>query len=328
MVTALVILGLLILLAVILVCAVVWRWSTEVIKGPQPDALSSPSAYALPISEVRFPSRDGLTLHGWFIPAPGVTRSSLDDEDWATGSKGTIVLCHGRFGSKDPDLKYVPWLQDAGYNCFLFDFRSHGRSEGKYTSFGYHERKDLLGALDFLRGKKISTVGVMGFSLGGAVAIGTAAQHSEIAAVVADGAFVELRGALARGARERGLPTWLVRNLGPLILWLAGKRVGGDLEESDPLRWVGGIAPRPLLIIHGENDPYVSVEDARRLYDRAGEPKELWIAPGAGHRRVDDVYPDEYRDRVVGFFDRYLAGTADGAQRPGASIDNVGPRLA
>ncbi|HEM61335.1 MAG TPA: alpha/beta hydrolase, partial [Chloroflexi bacterium] len=102
-----------------------------------------------------------------------------------------------------------------------------------------------------------------------------------------------------------------------LILWLAGRRVGGDLEESEPLRWVSGIAPRPLLIIHGENDPYVSVEDARRLYDRAGQPKELWIAPGAGHRRVDEVYPDEYRDRVVGFFDRYLAGTADGAQRPG-----------
>jgi pimeloyl-ACP methyl ester carboxylesterase len=306
MATALVVLGPLILLAVISLGAVVWHWSTELIKRPRPDSLSSPTEYGLPFTEVFFPSRDGLTLHGWFIPAPAVTAFSLKDQDWAPGSKGTIVLCHGRFGSKDPDLKYVPWIREAGYNCFMFDFRGHGRSEGRYTSFGYHERKDLIGALDFLRSKKISTAGVMGFSLGGAVAISTAAQHSEIAAVVADGAFVELRGALSRGARERGLPTWLVRNLGPLILWLAGNRVGGDLEESEPLRWVSGIAPRALLVIHGEDDPYVSVEDARRLYERAGEPKELWIAAGAGHRRVDEIYPHEYRQRVIGFFDRYL----------------------
>jgi pimeloyl-ACP methyl ester carboxylesterase len=306
MVTALSIPGLLILLAVIPLGAVVWHWSSELIKRPQPDSLSSPAEYDLPFAEVLFPSRDGLTLHGWLIPAPAVNAFSLEDQDWASGSKGTIVLCHGRFGSKDPDLKYVPWLRDAGYSCFLFDFRGHGRSDGKYTSFGYHERKDLVGALDFLRSKKISTVGVMGFSLGGAVAISTAAQHSEIAAVVADGAFVELRGALVRGAKERGVPLWLLRSLGSSILWLAGRRVGADLEESEPLRWVGDIAPRALLVIHGEDDPYVSVEDARRLYERAGEPKELWIAAGAGHRRVDEIYLHEYSQRVVGFFDSYL----------------------
>ncbi|HJX38406.1 MAG TPA: alpha/beta hydrolase, partial [Anaerolineae bacterium] len=87
------------------------------------------------------------------------------------------------------------------------------------------------------------------------------------------------------------------------------------LEQSDPLRWVDKIAPRALFLIHGEEDPYVSVEDVRRLYQRAGEPKELWIAPGAGHRRVDQVYPDEYRERVLGFFDRYLAKSAEG-ERP------------
>jgi fermentation-respiration switch protein FrsA (DUF1100 family) len=67
-----------------------------------------------------------------------------------------------------------------------------------------------------------------------------------------------------------------------------------------------------LLIIHGEEDPYVSVEDVQRLYDAAGEPKELWIAPGAGHRRVDQVYPDEYRERVLRFFGRYLSLEVEG----------------
>ena len=294
--------------------AVAWRWSTELIKSPRPDEPSSPGDYGLPFAEVLFPSRDRLTLHGWFIPARGVTAFSLEDEDWSSGSKGTIVFGHGRFGSKDPDLKYVPWLREGGYSCFLFDFRGHGRSEGDFTSFGYHERKDLLGAIDLLQSKGIRRVGVLGFSLGAVVGISTAAQCPAIAAVVADGAFVRLRRALAQGAEERGVPRWLVHALGPAILWLAGRRVGGDLEQSDPWRWVDKIAPRALFLIHGEEDPYVSVEDVRRLYEEAGEPKELWIAPGAGHRRVDQVHPDDYRDRVVSFFDRYLAATSEGVR--------------
>ena len=300
-------LALAILFAVVALGAVTWRWSTELIKSPEPDPPSSPDEYGLPFTEVLFPSSDGLGLHGWFIPAEGVATFSLEDYDWATGSRGTIVLGHGRFGSKDSDLANVPWLREAGYNCFLFDFRGHGRSDGNCTSFGYHERKDLLGALDFLESKNIPRVGVLGFSLGGVVGIGTAAENEGIVAVVADGAFAELRGTLARGAEERHLPSWMVRRLGPSILWLAGRRVGGNLEESDPLRWVDRISPRALLIIHGEEDAYIPVEDVRRLYDRAGEPKELWIAPGAGHREVHEVYPDEYRERVLSFFDTYLA---------------------
>lgn len=296
---------------IVVVAVVGLMWSTELIKSPEPDELTTPAAYGLPFTEVLFPSRDGLTLHGWFIPGEGVSAYSLEDQDWATGSKGTIVICHGRFGSKDPDVRYAPLFRQAGYNSFLFDFRGHGRSEGRYSSFGHHERKDLLGAIDFLATKGISSVGVIGFSLGGAVGITTAAVCPEIAALITDGAFVELRSTLARGARERGLPVFLVRLLGPGILWLAGKRVGGDMQESEPIRWVDRIAPRPLLIIHAERDPYVSTDDARRLYERAGEPKELWIAPGAGHRQVDEKYPDEYRKRVLAFFDRHLAAEAE-----------------
>jgi len=311
MLTALAILGLLVLLLLILLGVAIWFWSTELIKSSRPDKPGSPADYGLPFTEVLFPSRDGLTLHGWFIPAPGVTAFSVEDRDWAAGSKGTIVFGHGRFGSKDADLKYVPWLREGGYNCSLFDFRGHGRSEGDYTSFGYHERKDLLGAIDLLQSKGIPTVGVLGFSLGAVVGISTAAQNPAITAVVADGAFVMVRSALARGAEERGVPRPLVRALGPTILWLAGKRVGGNLEEGDPLRWVHKIAPRALFLIHGEEDPYASVEEVRRLCEAAGEPKELWIAPGAGHRRVDQLYADECRDGVLSFFGTHLSGEVE-----------------
>jgi len=116
-----------------------------------------------------------------------------------------------------------------------------------------------------------------------------------------------MMGSTSRPVKANG-----VCRLCPTVLRLAGKGVGGDLEESDPLRWAHEIAPRALFLIHGEEDPCVSVEDVRRLYEVAGEPKELWIAPGAGHRRVDQVYPEEYRERVLSFFERYLSVEVEG----------------
>ncbi len=281
--------------------------ANQLIYPPEPDPEGSPSDYGLPYLEVIFPSRDGLRLHGWFIPSERSPLPPLADDDWSGDSKGTVIFCHGRFGSKDPDLKYAPFFREAGYNTFLFDFRGHGRSEGEYSSFGYYERLDLLGAIDLLQSKGISRFGVLGFSLGGVVGIATAAQSRPIVAVISDGGFAQSRRVVEAGSRKKGLPTLLAALIVPLMLWIAGRRLGCDLSEADSLRWVDKITPRALLLIHGAEDPYVSVEDVRRLYDAAGEPKELWIVSEAGHRQVDEVRPAEYRRRVLGFFDRYLA---------------------
>jgi fermentation-respiration switch protein FrsA (DUF1100 family) len=269
-----------------------WYGSSELIRRRPPDVQASPTDYNLPFENVTFKSTDRVTLRGWFIQA--------------SPACGTVVFCHGHAGSMDPDLQYAPWFHAAGFNVLMFDFRGHGRSEGQHVSMGYLERYDLLGALDFLSSQGIRRVGVLGFSLGGAVAISTAALSRNIAAVVSDGGFAELRRTLARGIRER-------YPLGPVCDWLAwlivrmsGWRLGVNLTASDPIRWVGQVSPTPLLLIHGGQDPYVSVEDVQRLHARAGEPKELWIVPEAGHRQVDQVHPEGYRQRILDFFERYL----------------------
>ena len=60
--------------------------------------------------------------------------------------------------------------------------------------------------------------------------------------------------------------------------WLSGFRL------VSPIRYVAGIAPRPLLLVHGSQDETVEVSHAHKLYDRAGEPKQLIVVDGAGHR--------------------------------------------
>jgi dipeptidyl aminopeptidase/acylaminoacyl peptidase len=266
--------------------------SQQVIKRRTPDVQTDPADYGLSYEEVAFESRDGLTLRGWFIPA----------ED----PRGTIVFCHGHTGSMDPDIEYAPAFHDRGYNVLMFDFRGHGHSEGQRVSMGYHERLDLLGAVDYLRSRGIDRVGVLGFSMGGAVAISTAPQSGAIRAVVSDGGFARLRNAIAAGVRERGLPSWVAAWMSPLIVCFAGLRLGAWLPRADPIRWVDRITPRALLIIHGGLDPYVSLAEIEELYAKAGEPKDLWVVPKAGHRQVDRQRPDEYRARLLAFFDKWL----------------------
>ncbi|MBM4466520.1 MAG: alpha/beta hydrolase [Chloroflexi bacterium] len=266
--------------------------SRQITKRRTPDVRTDPADYGLSYEEVAFKSRDGLILRGWFIPA--------------AEPRGTIVFCHGHGGSMDPDIEYAPAFHDRGYNVLMFDFRGHGRSEGQRVSMGYHERLDLLGAVDYLKRRGIDRVGVLGFSMGGAVAISTAPQSEAIRAVVSDGAFTRLGNAIARGARERGLPGWVAAWASPLMIGLASLRLGAWLPRADPIRWVAKITPRALFIIHGGLDPYVSLGEVQELYAKAGQPKELWVVPEVSHRMVDKQHPDEYRAKLLAFFDKWL----------------------
>ena len=83
--------------------------------------------------------------------------------------------------------------------------------------------------------------------------------------------------------------------------------MGCNLSDADAVYWVSRLAPRALFLIHGGRDPYVSTASVEALFAAAGEPKEIWIVPQSGHREVDVLQPDEYLERVIGFFHRYLA---------------------
>jgi fermentation-respiration switch protein FrsA (DUF1100 family) len=270
-----------------------WLASGKMIARRTPDERTSPADYGLGFEEIEFQARDGINLRGWFIPAPE--------------AKGVVIFCHGHAGSMDPDVKYTPWFHDAGLSVLMFDFRGHGRSEGNWVSMGTLERMDLQGAIDYVQRRGIKPVGVLGFSRGGGVAIVRAATDGRIAAVVSDGGFARLESALIGWAsRLGGVPDWIGRPLARTIKTIAGWRLGINLSEADPIDWIKRIQPRPVLLVHGDQDPYVSVAEIEEMFAVAGEPKDLWRVEEAEHRRADQHRPQEYRKRVVGFFERYL----------------------
>jgi fermentation-respiration switch protein FrsA (DUF1100 family) len=252
--------------------------------------LHSPAEVGLSFEEVAFRASDGLLLRGWWIPAPGSDR--------------VIIQLHGHAGSMDPDVQYLPAWHAAGLNVLAFDFRAHGRSEGRTTTFGYLERYDVQGAVRFVKEEKgMRRVALVGFSLGGMAAILSAPICPEVDVVVEDGAPARLKSALAARLVESRLPAWFA----PLPAWMAiagaSLRLRANLFRYEPVRWVGKIAPRPLLIVHGELDQYCpDFEDLLA----AAHPTTVWRLPGIGHVQASVVYPDEYRQRLVAFLDRHL----------------------
>lgn len=136
--------------------------------------------------------------------------------------------------------------------------------------------------------------------MGGAVAVLAAVQFSAIRAVAVDSAYADPAKAIARSQ-------WLTYHipripLGQLCIWGTELRLGCRLRTVSPIRVVRRLAPRPLLVIHGMQDLGIPPEEGKALFEMAGQPKELWLVPGADHVSSFYLNPETYSQRVLGFF--------------------------
>ena len=247
--------------------------------------------------EVSFKSvGDALKISGWFFPAHAETPAP------------TIVLCHGIWTGRRECLPLALRFQAAGYNVLTFDFRAHGLSEGRFTSVGHHETNDVLGAVAYVKSRAEvdpSKIGVIGFSMGAAASIQAAARCQDIAALVADSAYANFvdaaRYSFSLITRVPHFP------MAPMAMRWAKWLVNVDANQLRPVDAIGRIAPRPVLIAHGELDEIVPVRHAHNLFKAAGEPKELWIHPAAHHVGARDIDTEGYFARIARFMRESLS---------------------
>lgn len=202
-----------------------------------------------------------------------------------------LIICHGLPGKiRTPDDQGYPFLAEyfcrEGFSVLIFNFRGTGLSEGNFDILGW--TRDLESALAFFisHGKvNSSKIFLLGFSAGGAVAIYVAARRKEVKAIISCAApaeFAELKTEKGHHdflayAREVGI---IKDNNFPPDLgeWAQGFRV------IEPSSWINLIPPRPLLIIHGEDDEVVKVSHAHELYRRVQGKADFILLPMAGHR--------------------------------------------
>jgi alpha-beta hydrolase superfamily lysophospholipase len=185
-------------------------------------------------------------------------------------------------------------LGAAGMAALRFDFRGCGASEGELAETTVSGRvADLESVLLHLRRSLGHTgpVGLLGSSMGGYVALLAFSQRSDVGAICVLASPFDLKSLV--GFRDHP-------DLSPL-----GPGFFADLERHDLASSSRGL--HHLLILHGERDEVIPASQARRLYEAASEPKELFVFPGGDHRFSDPAQRVEAAERCLRWFQRHLS---------------------
>jgi dipeptidyl aminopeptidase/acylaminoacyl peptidase len=222
---------------------------------------------------------DGLDLYGEvYIPRGERTHPAL-------------CICHGIPATPyDPSDKGYAVLAErfcrAGFVTLIFNFRGAGKSQGNLDLLGWS--RDLKVAVDFLYnlGETDRTdLCLLGFSGGAAVSVYATAHDQRISSLTACACPADFNSLTdnetASSAIQHFRDIGVIRDDGfpaSMETWL------NNFETVSPIRWVDKVSPRPLLLVHGDADEVVPSEHAYRLYQKAREPKELLVIPGAKHR--------------------------------------------
>jgi uncharacterized protein len=254
---------------------------------PRERKFVTPWELGVPHEEVSFRTEDGLLLGGWWLPSPEAKR--------------TVIALHGHRGARHHCVGIAAAVWRTGANVLLFDHRGRGSSEGESVSLGHFETVDVSAAIGYALSRTPNVpLGLIGYSMGGAVSLISAARDKRVGAVVADSPFTS----------ERELVRALLRKqIGPLhgpVATLSERLLPYDPGEVEPIKEVANIAPRATLFIHGPLDETCDPEDSVRLYRAAGEPKELWLLEAAGHCDAYFLDCETYCERVAAFFEEHL----------------------
>lgn len=272
-----------------------------------------PRGEPLPDAEdVTFPTSDGLLLCGSYLRTTRPRRRGviLFGTEFGSNRWSCYPYCHG--------------LLAAGFDIFTFEFRNCGDSEGlpDYEPLQWvtdYEVEDVRSAIRYLRSRPDADprgIGFFGVSRGGSAGLLAAVSEPYIRCVVTDGAFATISTMVPymqkwvslyslRWNIYRYFPRWIYVLAAQMALWRLSRQRRCRFPSLECA--IARIAPRPLLMVHGGNDTYIRPEWARELFDRAGQPKELWIVEGAKHNQAVQVAGHEYQERICQFFATYLS---------------------
>lgn len=260
--------------------------------------------------EVTISTTNGLELHGCYLKAIGPRKG--------------VVLFGLEYGSNCwACVPYCEFLRDNGFDVFAFETRGQGTSRAQegYDPIQWlttYEVEDFRAALSYLKKRADADprgVGFFGLSKGASGGMFLAAEDSYVRCCAVDGLFSLYTTMVPymmkwvaiftnRRIIVHWLPTW--------YFYYAAFRGLQFLEKERRCRFptleraIRRIAPRPLLMIHGSADTYIKPEMGRKLFGKAGQPKEFWLVEGAKHNQAITHAPDEYKKRILAFFEKHL----------------------
>ena len=215
-------------------------------------------------------SHDGLCLHATWVPAEN--------------AKGTVMLVHGYHSCALTDFSIAfERYHQRGMNILLPSQRAHGKSEGKYTTFGVLESRDVLDWIQF-HNEKFAAFPMMlsGMSMGAATVMYVAGEElpENVRAINADCGFTSPKEIIAKVFKDAThVPAW------PFI-WatdLFARFFGGfSLEEKVSTETLKKNT-RPISFVHGRDDDFVPCDMTCRSFEACAGEKALLLVDGATH---------------------------------------------
>jgi len=230
---------------------------------------------------------DGVTLAAWYRPSQ---------------NGAAIVLVHGSGNSREAVRAHAEMLAAGGFGVLALDLRGHGESGGDINRMGWQGSRDVGAALRFLQEKDdVEAIGGLGLSVGGEILLGAVSDYPALRAVVSEGATYRSLDEFEALPEHRSFINSLqVRMLSFAVQVLTGQRPPISILDS-----ISAAKSTELLLIAAGNE---SDEIAyNEVFAGAVGPRaEVWVVPDVGHTQGLSRYPEDYAQRVTGFFERAL----------------------
>jgi fermentation-respiration switch protein FrsA (DUF1100 family) len=283
-----------------------WKYADGVTRVTRDPLVKIPWYVQASYESVSFMSRDGLTLKGWWFPAPGIVPPAK-----------AAVMVHGKDQNRidssfDPGRIARALIAD-GWSVLLFEMRGHGESEGLRWGLGQFEPNDILGAID-LAARKTSLprgrIATIGESMGAGSVLMTVGRDPSIGPVVTDSAYASAPQVVDEvGPVYSGLPAFFT----PGLVLMSRLVYGIDIDSVVPVDVVRAHPERAFFFIQCEDDGTVAPHHALDLAAASANPgTQLWMVKDCGHVKAFGTHPQEWTARVLAFLDAHLT---DGAGR-------------
>ncbi|MDT2662669.1 alpha/beta hydrolase [Enterococcus hulanensis] len=244
-------------------------------------------------SDWQLTSTDGLKLSAYYLPA---------EKD----QHKTVIIAHGYMGQASDMPQYAKIYHDLGYNVLMPDARGHGKSEGDYIGFGWHERKDYLQWIDrVVKKDPQSEIVLHGVSMGGATVMMTSGEKlpDNVKAFVEDCGYSSVKGELNYQLKQMfNLPSF---PLIPVTSLVTKIRAGYFFGEADAIKQLNK-NKRPMLFIHGDQDDFVPYSMLAEVYTATKGPKEQYVVHDAKHAEALSSNPSMYQKKVTEFIQKYV----------------------
>ena len=264
------------------------RWLTR----PSPAVVDPPrQTFSNHWLDVECQTIDRINLAGWVVTPPAPL--------------GTVALFHGLRNNRRQILSRIDFFTRAGYRCVAFDHRGHGASQGRRTSFGYWESRDAVAVLEFIQRQWPDQPKVgLGMSMGAAALCFAGGQGAIFDALILEGLYPRLANAFHNRVGQC-YPGWF-RYFRQGVIWITEKRLGVKIEEVAPVNYISRLAPCPLLLLTGSDDPHAPPEEVETLHQQGGPGCEFQLIPSATHENLFECGGELYQDLVLNFLNRSL----------------------